>query len=337
LHATFPWRWTYYESRISQVSVSDLNTGQTTDALYLVADRSVRAHKNKPGQYLQLLLQDRTGTIKGMFWDVPASVADSVKSGSVYKVQGKVENYMDDLQIRITAVRPPDGPIDWGEFLPESQRSLDSLTAEFDALLETLRDPHYRALTQRLRDHAKLWPRFANAPAATMIHHAYLRGLLEHSLNICRLCEKLAELYPETNRDLLVAGAIFHDIGKAYEYDSGPTFKRTTYGELVGHLAIGDNIVVQLAQEVEGIPHEKVWQLRHLVLSHHGTMEFGSPVLPKTIEGLLLHYADNIDAKVGTFRQTADNTPEGESWTDKVFSMDHRRFFIPAGLETIET
>ena len=169
------------------------------------------------------------------------------------------------------------------------------------------------------------------APAATMIHHAYLRGLLEHTLNICRICDKLGELYEELHRDLLIAGAVFHDVGKTYEYDSGPAFQRTTYGELVGHLAIGDNIVVQLAREIPDFPAEKVWQLRHLVLSHHGTMEFGSPVLPKSLEGLLLHYADNIDAKVGTFRQVADNTPEGEQWTDKVFSMDHRRFFLPDG------
>lgn len=318
------------------MTVSELATGQTTESLYLVADRSVRAHKNKPGQYLQLLLQDRTGSIKGMFWDVPAHVAESVKSGAVYMVQGKVENYMDDLQIRITGIKAPAGEIDWSKFLPESKRTADSLTAEFDTLIESLKDPHYRTLVETLRNHEKLWHRFAIAPAATMIHHAYLRGLLEHTLNICRICDKLAELYPEINRDLLLTGAIFHDIGKAYEYDSGPSFQRTTYGELVGHLAIGDNLVVQLAVEIADIPAEKVWQVRHLVLSHHGTMEFGSPVLPKTIEGLMLHYADNIDAKVGTFRQVADNTNKGEPWSDKVFSMDHRRFFIPDGFETTD-
>lgn len=311
------------------MKIAELSTGHTTDSLYLVADRSVRAHKNKPGQYLQLVLQDRTGTMKAMFWDVPTSVADSVRSGAVYQVQGKVESYMDDLQIRVVAIRPPERAVDWGEFLPESVRSAADLTAEFDRVAADLTDPHLKALVLRLRSHEKMWARYLNAPAATMVHHAYLRGLIEHSLNICRLCMRLAELYAEVNRDLLVAGALFHDLGKAYEYESGPTFGRTTYGELVGHLAIGDNLVVQLAQEVEGITPETVWQLRHLVLSHHGTYEFGSPVLPKTLEGLLLHYADNIDAKVGTYRQMADNTPEGEAWTDKVFSMDHRRLYRP--------
>jgi 3'-5' exoribonuclease len=313
--------------------VANLSSGQPCDALYLVTDRSVRAHKNKPGQYLQLLLQDRTGTIKAMFWDVPPSVADAVRAGAVYHVQGKVENYQDDLQIRVTAIRPPEQRVDWAQFLPESKRSAEELTAEFDAVAATLTDPHYSALVQALRNHDKLWPRYVTAPAATAIHHAYLRGLVEHSLNMCHVCDRLAGLYPETNRDLLLTGAIFHDSGKTFEYDSGPTFQRTTYGELVGHLAIGDNIVVQLAQEVGGMPQEKVWQLRHLVLSHHGTMEFGSPVLPKTIEGILLHFADNIDAKVGTFRQVADNTPEGESWTDRVVSMDYRRFFVPASAD----
>jgi 3'-5' exoribonuclease len=312
------------------VPIAQLNTGQSTDALYLVADRSLRAHKNKPGQYLQLLLQDRTGTIRAMYWDVPQAVAESVRSGAVYQVQGKVETYMDDLQIRVVGIRAPAEAIDWGQFLPESKRTAEELTAEFDALRERIEDPHYRALVDGLRQHPRIWPRFLQAPAATLIHHAYLRGLIEHTLNVCRLGLHLVELYPETDRDLLLAGAVFHDIGKAYEYERGPTFQRTTYGELVGHLAIGDNLVVQLAQEVEGMAPGKVWQLRHLVLSHHGQIEYGSPVLPKTLEGLLLHFADNIDAKVGTFRQTADITAEGESWTDKVFSMDYRRFYLPS-------
>jgi 3'-5' exoribonuclease len=311
------------------VKIAELSTGQTTDSLYLVADRSVRAHKNKPGQYLQLLLQDRTGTMKAMYWDVPTTVADGVRTGAVYQVQGKVENYMDDLQIRVTGIRAPSGTVDWGEFLPESDRSADELSAEFDEMLEGMSNANLKALLLGLRRHEKMWPRYLNAPAATAIHHAYLRGLCEHSLNIARLCHKLADLYPEANRDLLVAGALLHDLGKAYEYDSGPTFQRTTYGELVGHLAIGDNLVVQLAHDVQGISAEEVWQVRHLVLSHHGTYEFGSPVLPKTLEGLLLHYADNIDAKVGTYRQMADNIPEGEVWTDKVFSLDFRRLYRP--------
>ena len=167
------------------------------------------------------------------------------------------------------------------------------------------------------------------SPAATVIHHAYLRGLIEHSLNMCKLGHMLAEQYSEVNRSLLIAGAIFHDIGKMYEYDSGPTFQRTTYGELIGHIAIGDNLVVKLAHEIDGIPKEKVWQLRHLILSHHGQMEWGAPVLPKTLEGLLLHYADNIDAKVSTFRLAADKMTDGADWTERVFSLDHRRLYIP--------
>ena len=308
--------------------IADLSTGDTTGALYLVADRSVRAHKNKPGQYLQLVLQDRTGTLKGMYWDVPASVADQVKAGGVYHIEGRVESYMDDLQIRITGIRPPAEQIDWSRFMPESSRTAEDLTAEFDRWMTSITDSHYRGLVEAMRRHPRMWARFVVAPAATAIHHAYLRGLIEHTVNLCRVCDRLAELYPEVDRDLLLTGAVFHDVGKAYEYETGPSFGRTDYGELVGHLAIGDNLVVQLAQEVEGITPEKVWQVRHLVLSHHGQLDYGSPVLPKTLEGLLLHFADNIDAKVGTFRQAADNTAEGDNWTDKVFSMDHRRFYV---------
>jgi len=310
--------------------IDELTTGTSTDALYLVADRSVRAHRNKPGQYLQLTLQDRTGTMKAMYWDVPTTVADTVKAGQIYQVLGKVENYMDDLQIRVVGIKPPTETVDWSRFLPESRRSAEDLTSEFDDWVGKIGDPHYRGLLEALRSHPTLWPRYLNSPAATVIHHAYLRGLIEHSLNICRLCDHLAELYPELNRDLMLAGAVLHDVGKAYEYDSGPTFQRTDYGELVGHLAIGDQLVVQLAEQVDGITREKVWHLRHLILSHHGQYDYGSPVLPKTLEGLLLHFADNIDAKVGTFRQTADNTPNGETWSDRVFSMDHRRLFVGA-------
>jgi 3'-5' exoribonuclease len=308
--------------------IAELSTGTMTDALYLVADRSVRAHKNKPGQYLQLQLQDRTGTIKAMYWDVPIKVADSVRAGDVYLVSGKVENYMDDLQIRVTGIREPTGDIDWSEFLPESAKSAQELETEFDRIVALMEDPDYRAIVEAFRNDDKLWPRFTVAPAATAIHHAYLRGLMEHTLNLCNICERLCTMYHDVNRDLLLAGAIFHDLGKAYEYESGPTFKKTLYGELVGHLAIGDQLVVKLAESLDGISRDKVLLLRHLVLSHHGQMEWGSPVLPKTLEGLLLHFADNMDAKVGTFRQAADTTPEGEWLTDRVWSMDHRRFVL---------
>jgi 3'-5' exoribonuclease len=312
----------------NSVLIKELATGQITDSLYLVADRSVRAHKNKPGQYLQLQLQDRTGSIKAMYWDVPGDVAAAVHSGGVYQVQGKVENYQDDLQIRVTAIREPKGQVDWSQFLPESRRSARELQTEFDRVVTLIQDPDYQALVKLVRGDERLWARYAQAPAATSVHHAYLRGLLEHTLNMCRLCEALKPIYPDANLDLLLTGAIFHDAGKVYEYESGPAFNKTIYGELVGHLAIGDQMVVQLATKVEGMAKEKVWHLRHLVLSHHGQLEFGAPVLPKTLEGLLLHFADNIDAKVGTYRQAADSTPEGETLTDRVWSMDHRRFVL---------
>lgn len=310
------------------MQIKELSTGQVTDSLYLVADRSVRAHKNKPGQYLQLQLQDRTGSIKAMYWDVPGEVAAAVHTGSVYQVQGKVENYMDDLQIRVTAIREPKGRIDWSQFLPESPKSARELEAEFDRVAALITDADYLALVKQVRHDESLWARYAQAPAATSVHHAYLRGLLEHTVNMCRLCEALVSIYPDANRDLLLTGAIFHDVGKVHEYDAGPAFNKTIYGELVGHLAIGDQMVVHLAARVEGITREKVWHLRHLVLSHHGQLEFGSPILPKTLEGLLLHFADNVDAKVGTYRQAADSTPEGETLTDRVWSMDHRRFVL---------
>lgn len=313
------------------MQIKELSTGQVTDSQYLVADRSVRAHKNKPGQYLQLRLQDRTGTISAMYWDVPGDVVASVHTNKVYQVQGKVESYQDDLQIRVTAIREPKGPIDWSQFLPESSRGARELEAEFDRVVSQIKDADYQALVRMLRDDKEFWKRYSQAPAATSVHHAYLRGLLEHTLNMCRLCEAMAAIYPDANRDLLLAGAIFHDAGKVEEYETGQAFNKTVYGELVGHLAIGDQLVVQLAARREGIPREKVWHLRHLVLSHHGQLEFGAPVLPKTLEGLLLHFADNIDAKVGIYRQAADSTPKGENFTDRVWSMDHRRFLLAGG------
>jgi len=313
------------------LQIKELSAGQIADALYLVAERSLRAHKNKPGQYLQMQLQDRTGSMKAMYWDVPGDVAATIHAGSVYQVQGKVENYMDDLQMRVSSIREPRGQIDWSQFLPESKKTAAELEREFDRVAGRIRDPHYGALVKLLRTDERLWARYAQSPAATSVHHAYLRGLLEHTVNICRLCESMADLYPDANLDLLLAGAIFHDVGKVYEYESGPAFNKTVYGELVGHLAIGDQLVVHLATQVDGIPKEKVWHLRHLVLSHHGQLEFGAPVLPKTLEGLLLHFADNVDAKVGIYRQATDSTPEGETFTDRVWSMDHRRFLLADG------
>lgn len=150
--------------------IAELSSGQTTESLYLISERSVRSHRNKPGQYLQLTLQDRTGTVKAMYWDVPKSVLDEIQTGAVYKVSGRVESYMDSVQVRVTGIARPTEEIDWGQFLPESDRTATDLTAEFDALIPTLDDPHYRQLVQGLRSHEQMWSRYLISPAATMIN-----------------------------------------------------------------------------------------------------------------------------------------------------------------------
>jgi 3'-5' exoribonuclease len=306
--------------------IAELRSGDELDnELFLIQD--VVRRQTKDGRpYLLCTVADRTGQAAGIFWDVPGQVDRWIRPGVVVYLTGRAGNYRDALQINTTDLTVCPNP-DMSDFLPSSKRPRDEMIDELKEEIQRLDQPW-----QELVGHILLEPvflvRFANAPAARLLHHAYIGGLLEHTLSMAHLARKIANHYPYVNLDLLVAGALLHDVGKALEYNTEPAFAFSDDGRLVGHILRAVVMIEQAATCLGNIKEEYLRQLVHLVASHHGTLEWGSPVVPKTLEAILLHQIDLLDSRVqGFFDHLALDTAN-DVWSVKpsyMFQTELRR------------
>ena len=280
---------------------------------FLLAD--VVRRKTRDGRpFLLCSLRDRTGLMNGVFWDVPDYVDAWAKPGLAVLVSGQTNNYKNLLQVNITDLNTA-GDVDLAELLPSSQRSRSDMLTELHEQIKQLGEPWRGLVTQILLDDDFL-VRFVDAPAARIMHHAYIGGLLEHTLSMASLANMLASHYPSVNKDLLLAGTLLHDMGKTEEYRVDGSFGFSEDGRLVGHIVRAVVVVEQAAAEMN-FPKEELRQLVHLILSHHGTLEWGSPIKPKTLEAILLHQIDLLDSRVQGFFDHLENDAGNETWTVK--------------------
>lgn len=280
--------------------------------------------------YLLYTLRDKSGQVGGVFWDVPDYILSWIKAGLVALVSGKVNSYKDTTQIMATDLNVVANP-DLADFLPSSQRPREEMIAELRQYIANLAQPWQQMVSSILLDDAFL-PQFAMAPAARSMHHAFIGGLLEHSLSMAKLAQLLAKHYRYVNLDLLLAGALLHDIGKTAEYTLEGAFAFADDGKLVGHIVRAIVIVEKAAAEID-FPEDLLRQLVHLIASHHGTYEWGSPVLPKTVEAVLLHQIDLMDSRMqGFLDHVRDDNSETE-WTSKESRMFGTTLQRPSGLE----
>jgi 3'-5' exoribonuclease len=274
---------------------------------------------------LRVVLADNTGTIAGIFFDVPAIVADSLVLGGGVEVTGKVGEFKDQLQIGLERIVPVvlENLI---EFLPSAKRPAKEMLTELDALMADVRNPHLARLLSALLDNMTLRQQFIQAPASKVNHHACLGGLLEHTLSVTRLVLTACDLYPSLDRDLAVTVALVHDIGKVRSYDP-MTFAFTDEGALWSHLYIGAAMVEQSIMNCPGFPAELRLRVVHAILAHHGKLEHGSPVLPMTLEAIVLHYADNLDgdARGALDHLQRDDANEG-NFTDRSLMHDTKLY-----------
>ncbi|MDK1032132.1 MAG: HD domain-containing protein [Planctomycetia bacterium] len=313
--------------------VKDLKTqGQMVEEVFFVVEKQLLTTKaGKP--YVRARLRDKTGEIEARWWDATRSAYEGIATEGFLLVKGTVEIYNEKAQVRIDAVRPMEaGQVDLADFMPACPRDVGEMLAELKALLDTLKEPQLKALLEACQGDEKLMDGFSRAPAGVRNHHAYLGGLLEHTLSMARIADLLCSHYEGLNRDLLLAGVFFHDIGKTVELAYDFAFSYTDPGQLIGHLIQGVSILEAKAAEVaaEGnAVHEEILdQLKHMILSHHGQYEYGSPKLPMTAEALVLHHVDNIDAKLNhVFRETAEGE---ERWTPWSRMMEGRIYRGPA-------
>ena len=295
--------------------ITDLTAGtQLTSIPFLIQDVARRTTKNgRP--FLLLTLSDKTGSCGGVFWDVPPAVDEWVAAGRVAAVTGKVASYKDALQITATMLLPKSNP-DMSDFLPSSSRDKAEMIAELRTVIDSLAAP-YRDFVASILLADDFLPAFATMPAAKGMHHAYIGGLLEHTLSMAALADMTAGHYPLVDRDLLLAGTLMHDMGKVHEYTITGEFGFSEDGRLLGHIVRAMLMVETAVSTTNSLTDDQSRQLLHLIASHHGKQEWGSPIEPKTIEAVLLHQLDLMDSRMQGFIDHVKKEGETDGWTNK--------------------
>jgi 3'-5' exoribonuclease len=312
--------------------VNQLLHGDAVDETFLVADKQLRA--NRQGNlYLHLELRDKTGTVGARLWNATENLARQFEPGDFLQVRGKTQVFQGSLQIILTHLEVVDSSSVVAEdFLPQSTQNVAKLLARLRDLLRGMNNPHLKALVECFLIDDVFVRKFTTAPAGIKNHHAYQGGLIEHVVTLLNVADRITDLYPEIDRDLLLAGIFLHDIGKVDELSYNRSFAYTDEGQLVGHLVMGVEMLREKAAQCaaltgEPFPDELLLRLKHMIVSHHGAYEFGSPKLPMTLEAVALHYLDNLDAKIHTFgREIREDPSRDSSWTPFQQSLGRRLF-----------
>ena len=304
--------------------VDQLKEGDRLDDFFLV--KTARLAETRAGKpYLILEVVDRTGEIGGPIWDQVEKLQGVCQVGQFVHLSGQVQSYQNKLQLKIDAARAVDrNEVDLAYFVLVCDQDRERLAMDLQALVASVKNPYLKKLLQVFFKKGPLWPRFQDAPAAKGIHHAYLGGLLEHSLSVARIAESLAAHYSGVDRSLLLAGALLHDIGKVDELVMEvAVIDYTPQGRLKGHLVMGSEMVAEAAGDIKDFPPELLTQLQHLILSHHGRQEFGSPTVPMTVEAFILSFVDDLDAKMNLMEQLRKKMKEpGLQWTEYQRSLE---------------
>ena len=306
--------------------VADIREGQPVRSSFLL--EGVHLNHTKSGRpYASLRLRDRTGRIEARVWEGADRFCAAFSDGDLAKVQGVAEAFGGQVQVKIAqASKLEPEEADLTLFLPASPYDPEVMFAELTGRIESLRDPHLKGLLEDVFGDPALAERFKRAPAAKRFHHAYVSGQLEHTLAVARAAEALVQLYPALNRDLLLAGALLHDVGKIEEFDGAGGGDYTTSGRLLGHIVLGLGIVEAKLAGRPDFPQALARLVIHLLVSHHGEYEFGSPKKPKILEALALYYLDEMDAKLNGIGGFIERHASGETgWTDYNRLME--RFF----------
>ncbi len=312
--------------------VNQLNHGDAVDDVFLVADKQLRA--NRQGNlYLHIDLRDKSGMVSARLWNATEALARTFEPGDYLLVKGKTQLFQGALQVILSHIEQADAEqVQPDDFLPQGTQNVAKLTVKLRELLFSMSNPHLRALVECFLIDEEFLRKFTSAPAGVKNHHAHHGGLLEHVVTLLTIADRIVDLYPEIDRDLLLTGVFLHDIGKIDELTYDRAFSYSDEGQLVGHLVMGVEMLrdkVKQSSDLTGeeFPNELLLRLKHMIVSHHGTYEFGSPKLPMTLEAIALHYLDNLDAKIHAFtREIRDDPCRESSWTPFQQNLGRRLF-----------
>jgi len=287
---------------VKKLFVKDLEPDPSITSFFLVHEKEVRSTANGKA-YLRMELGDRTGTVEARMWDQFELPAKDVNRDDFVKVQARVELYRNRPQLTLQQFRvaKPD-EIDLGDFLPRTQYDIEELYKQVLGFIEGMKNPWLKRLCSQILTDPKIVGRFKRAPAAKTMHHAYLGGLIEHVVGLCGLAKQIAGHYPELDLDLLLTAALLHDVGKLNELCYERAVSYSVEGQLLGHIILEVGTVGQAMDAIEGFPERLKTVVQHMLISHHGEYEFGSPKLPMIREALAFHYMDDLDSKMGAIR-----------------------------------
>jgi 3'-5' exoribonuclease len=289
---------------------------QTITSLFVVAVKQVKSKKN--GElYLSLILADRSGQLQANMWDNVGDAISAFDQDDFIKVKGILHKYNGRWQMTIHKIRKlGDSEIDYADYLPKTSKNIEQLWKTVCDYVASFQNPWLKALLHEFKSDEALVAAYKNAPAAKTLHHAFVGGLLDHVVSLMNACDLASRNYPQVNRDLLLSGAFLHDIGKLHELSYQRSITYTTKGQLLGHMIIELEMLHDKLQRVPGFPDELKILLEHLIISHHGQYEFGSPKLPMFPEALMLHYLDDLDSKMEAMRAQFEREADLDTaWT----------------------
>ncbi|HEY5311512.1 MAG TPA: OB-fold nucleic acid binding domain-containing protein [Pirellulales bacterium] len=301
--------------------VNQFGHQESVDQVFLAQQKQLRPNRNG-NLYLQVELTDRTGSISARMWNASESEYRNFDDGDFVRVEGSTQLFQGAMQLIATNIcKARHEEVDFSDFMPLTPADIDRLALRMTEILRSLANPHLRNLAECFLLDEEFMRRFARCPAGIKNHHAYIGGLLEHVVNLMEVIVRIIDCYPVVDRDMLLMGAFLHDMGKIGELGYERGFSYTDEGQLIGHVVMAVGILEQKVAEAErlsgeSLPLETVLRLKHMIVSHHGQYEYGSPKLPMTLEAVALHQLDNLDAKLHNFAQQMREDPNVESaWT----------------------
>jgi 3'-5' exoribonuclease len=298
--------------------VSDLQDGQSVTTLFLVCEKGVRTSVRTGKSWLELALRDRTGSIPAKMWDNFEAIAKTFECDDVVLIRGRVKLYNGQKEMTLEQIVPSlERDYELSDFLAHTKFDVDKLFAELRSTIAGVKNPWIKRLLDDVVNDPAIAPKMKRAPAAMTMHHAYIGGLLEHVVSLIGLSRGVTAQYPELDADLLLAGIVLHDIGKIDELSYARGTDYTTQGRLIGHITIGALMVREKIKAIPDFPVPLAILVEHLILSHHGTYEFGSPSLPQTREAVALNFLDDMDSKMAAMRATFERSPGSGEWTDR--------------------
>ena len=313
--------------------VAEIKDRDMVKSVFLVKDKIMAMAKNgKP--YMNLRFMDKSGEVDAKIWDNTDVLDKLFDKDDFVMVRGKASVYMNKMQVVVAEIEKiPEEQVNLVDFLPESPRNNEEMRQELRDVVGALTNPHLKALMDVFLADVAVLDQYCLAPAAKGMHHVYLGGLLEHSLSLVKLAKAIVPLYEGINEDLLIVGALMHDVGKIYEMSYARAFDYTDEGKLLGHITIGVELVEEMIRQVDGFPKELRMLLKHMLLSHHGQYDYGSPKRPKTIEATVLNYLDDMDSKInGIQAHIAKENASTSRWT-AYHRLYDRYFFKGNGLD----